>query len=126
MQAADVTTRVSNSATNVLDACVVILVILSVTVPLLILRLSSSPDEVFADPALNAIWSLLAILSCAVLVAWMTIGNGVSSSLWKWLPPFLLVGWLYRGDAAKWIFVLLLIGGTLLGTVLDYMIGHGY
>jgi hypothetical protein len=57
--------------------------------------------------------NILSSINCGVLVLWMLLG-GKNSLLWNWLPPFSLVS---KVSWARWPFVLLLILGTICGTI---------
>ncbi len=51
------------------------------------------------------------ILECLLLALWMGLG-GQNSKLWNWLPPFCLFP---KTLWVKWLVVLALIAGTLMG-----------
>lgn len=56
---------------------------------------------------------ILAAVTCLLLAAWISIGNGSESKLWKWLPPF--VFFQKFGKLGRVMLVWLLILGTILG-----------
>ena len=65
-------------------------------------------------------WSCFSIIVCFILTMWLFWGDGLNSTLWKWLPPFVL----FRNysDTLKKTIVIMIIVGTLLGTF-GYLLG---
>ncbi len=60
---------------------------------------------------------VIAVLTCIVLALWILIGNGASSKLWGWLPPFVFFRKI--DISARPFLVFLLIAGTLVGLLGD-------
>ena len=56
---------------------------------------------------------LVAILICITLILWITIGNGINSKLWVWLPPFVMFKGM--GSSGRVLVVIVLVIGTLVG-----------
>jgi hypothetical protein len=67
----------------------------------------------------SSILTAFAVLTCLVLLLWVTAGRGLDSRLWSWLPPLVFFCWL--GRLGRALVVGLLILGTLLGVLGDYL-----
>lgn len=79
----------------------------------------SSPDnyEVFQNIYNSPYMSALTVLICCLLILWITVGKGLESKLWKWLPPFLFFqGW---GKVGRSTVVLALVVAMLAGIISD-------
>ncbi|MCS7091388.1 MAG: hypothetical protein RMN51_11675 [Verrucomicrobiota bacterium] len=59
------------------------------------------------------------IVTAFLLLAWVTIGGGMNSQLWKWSPPF----WFFRKQprAVRLAVVILLVLGTLLASFSQFL-----
>jgi len=62
---------------------------------------------------------VIILAGCGLLLFWMLLGQGARSSLWKWLPPFVLMP--VQRAMWRWVVVGVLIGGTLLALGIDYV-----
>jgi hypothetical protein len=63
---------------------------------------------------------ILALITIVTLVVWMRVGGGAGSQLWEWLPPFWPLGSTCRSVFARWLIVILLILGTMLGMLSEH------
>jgi hypothetical protein len=63
--------------------------------------------------AIGWLWECLGVAMAFLLMAWVTVGSGIDSQLWKWLPPFCFFR--KQPRAVRLAVVFLLVLGTLLG-----------
>ena len=61
----------------------------------------------------------LAVVGCALLLSWMWFADGAHSAIWGWLPPFWPWGRYAKGTISRWIIVVLLVLGTVVGIISD-------
>ena len=59
-------------------------------------------------------------LSSVLLVAWMLRGGG-ESSLWNWLPPFWPLGRNLPTSEGRWLVVLAMVAGAMIGGTLQWL-----
>ena len=67
----------------------------------------------------SSILTAFAMLTCLMLLLWATVGHGLDSALWGWLPPLVVFCWC--GRLGRALVVGLLILGTLLGILGEYL-----
>ena len=97
-----------------------VLVMILVLIPLLIsvfhlfFTWFGSTALIFPSSLYETIYlPIVAILTCFVLVLWLSICDGCNSKLWNWLPPFVFFKNL--GISGRIFIVVALIVGTLVG-----------
>jgi hypothetical protein len=95
---------------GVMDWFVVALVVMAIVLPLSLLSASTAARAAWINAG-NA----LAILGCVLLLSWMAVADGAHSRVWRWLPPFWPWGKHVTAPAGRWIIVVLVVIGTLLG-----------
>jgi hypothetical protein len=95
---------------SVIDWFVVALVVMAIALPFLIASVGTAARATWMSAG-NA----LAILGCVLLLSWMAVADGAHSRVWRWLPPFWPWGKHVTAPAGRWIIVVLVILGTLLG-----------
>lgn len=61
---------------------------------------------------------ILAVITCVVLVLWITIGKGSESKAWNWLPPFVFFQQL--SVVGRKVLVFCLVIGTLIGVLGEF------
>jgi hypothetical protein len=105
---------------NILDKGVMALMLLSLSITLSCIFVdvffpekSDLSDAVFYSPYHLILTLLIGIL----LILWITVGEGLSSKLWNWLPPFLFFK--NSGNLGKITVVLTLVLVILLGLIND-------
>jgi len=69
--------------------------------------------------AIGWLWECFGVATAFSLVAWVTVGSGIDSQLWKWLPPFCFFR--KQSRPVRLAVVLLLVLGTLLGSFSLYL-----
>ena len=94
----------------VMDWLIVGLVICAVILPLAIA--SANPD---ARPRIENATTPLAVAGCVLLLSWMSFADGARSKLWSFLPPFWPWSRYATGPVSRWVIVILLIAGTVMG-----------
>ena len=97
---------------RVMDWLIVSLVICAVVLPLAVS--SVAPDT---RPRLEKAATALALAGCVLLLSWMWLGDGARSKLWSLLPPFWPCGRYAAGPVSRWVIVILLVAGTLMGII---------
>jgi formate hydrogenlyase subunit 3/multisubunit Na+/H+ antiporter MnhD subunit len=63
----------------------------------------------------------IAIFGCVLMLAWMWFADGAHSKIWRWLPPFWPCGWCFTGTGSRWVVVVLLILGTVMGIISQWL-----
>jgi heme/copper-type cytochrome/quinol oxidase subunit 1 len=95
---------------RVMDWLVVSLVICAVILPMLMA--SASPD---ARPRIESAAMVLAVAGCVLMLAWMSFADGAHSKVWSFLPPFWPWSRYAAGPVSRWVIVILLVAGTVMG-----------
>jgi Kef-type K+ transport system membrane component KefB len=118
---------VHNSWRGLLDTAVAVIICgaLVVSGTLVVLertnryRLSVIPRLLTSTEGCVWFWPSIGAVITAVLLAWLTLGRGLDSALWKWLPPFVLFQ--KQSRTVRLIVVLLMVFGTLLGSFSSFL-----
>ena len=76
-------------------------------------------NALLAMQSLDPILIGITLITCLILVLWLILGRGVESRLWNWLPPF--VFFRQFGSTVRIVLVVLLILGTLLGMLGEFL-----
>jgi hypothetical protein len=93
-----------------MDWLVVGLMVCAVILPLAMV--SASPG---ARQTIEAAATVLAVAGCVLMLAWMALAGGAHSKLWDFLPPCWPWGRFLSGPVSRWVLVLLLVSGTVMG-----------
>ena len=94
----------------VMDWLIVGLVICAMILPMAMV--SASPD---ARPRIENAATVLAVAGCVLLLSWMSFADGARSKLWNFLPPFSPWSRYAAGPVSRWVIVILLVAGTVMG-----------
>ena len=97
---------------RVMDWLIVGLVICAVILP--IAMSSAGPD---ARLRIENAAMVLAATGCALLLSWMSFADGARSKVWSFLPPFWPWSRYAAGPVSRWVIVILLVAGTVMGIV---------
>lgn len=97
---------------RIMDWLVVGLVACAVVLPIAMAS-AGSDVRVRVEPAVR----IFAFSGCVLLLSWMWFGDGARSTVWNFLPPFWPWSRYAAGTVSRWIIVILLIAGTLMGIV---------
>jgi hypothetical protein len=75
-----------------------------------------------APPSASFVRTCLFIcgISCLILIVWMRRG-GDKSVLWEWFPPFWPWGRYVRSSEGRWLVVLAMVGGAVIGGTLQWL-----
>jgi hypothetical protein len=91
---------------------VVGVVVCAVVLPLVMDSASSDTRH-----TVEAAGTVLAAAGCLLMLSWMGLADGARSKLWDFLPPFWPWGRFACTSVARWVLVLLVVAGTIMGIV---------
>jgi uncharacterized BrkB/YihY/UPF0761 family membrane protein len=70
---------------------------------------------------MNGTLVALAIFGCVLMLTWMRFADGAHSKIWRWLPPFWPWGRYFTGAGSRWVVVALLVLGTVMGIISQWL-----